>query len=68
MKASEFLKRYERQMKEKEGQDVDHSLEAQARKRAQHPEHLNAGTPHDWEELEKYQNELDRMEKHKKRD
>jgi len=67
MKASEFLKKYEReqQAKKDEGKDLeeDHSLQAQAKKRAAHPDHINVGTPHDWEDLEAYQRELDRMDR-----
>jgi len=67
MKASEFLKKYEREQKAKKDQahdpDEDHSLQAQAKRRAAHPDHLNAGTPYDWEDLEAYQRELDRMDR-----
>lgn len=71
MKASEFMKRYERDRKSEEGrapegdaaEEEDHSLQAQAKERAKHPEHLNAGTPYDWEDLEAYQKELDRLDR-----
>ncbi len=67
MKASEFMKKYEREQKAREkGQEADeedHSLQAQARGRARHPDALNAGTPYDWEDLEKYREELARMER-----
>ncbi len=67
MKASEFLKRYEQQQKDRAKDDQpseeDHSLEAQAKERAKHPEHMNVGTPFDWEELEAYQKELDRLDR-----
>lgn len=71
MKASEFLKKYEREQQAKkdeskgEGKDPeeDHSLQAHAKERAAHPNHLNAGTPYDWEDLEAYQRELDRMDR-----
>lgn len=49
--------------KDRPSSDEDHSLEAQAKERAKHPEHLNVGTPFDWEELEAYQKELDRLER-----
>lgn len=41
----------------------DHSLQAQAKRRAEHPEHMNSGTAFDWEDMEAYQQELDRMDK-----
>lgn len=67
MKASEFMKRYEREQKAREKnqehEEEDHSLQAQARERARHPDALNAGTPYDWEDLEKYREELARMER-----
>lgn len=67
MKASEFLKRYEQQQKDRakddQSDEEDHSLEAQAKERAKHPEHMNVGTPFDWEELEAYQKELDRLDR-----
>ncbi len=67
MKASEFLKRYEDQQNagegEGEGEQEDHSLQAHAKERARHPEHINAGTPFDWEDLESYQRELERLER-----
>lgn len=67
MKASEFLKRYEQQQKDRAKDDQpseeDHSLEAQAKERAKRPEHMNVGTPFDWEELEAYRKELERLER-----
>lgn len=67
MKASEFLKRYEQQQKDRakgdQPSEEDHSLEAQAKERAKHPEHMNVGTPFDWEELEAYRKELDRLDR-----
>lgn len=62
MKASEFLKKYEKEQQEKEAED--HSLEHNARERAAHLEQgLNVGSPFDWEDLEKYKAELERMER-----
>jgi len=68
MKASEFLRRFEQQQKEqREGTlgepEQDHSLRAQAWEHARHPEHMKVGTPFDWEELEAYQKELERLER-----
>ena len=62
MKASEFLKKYEKEQQEKEAED--HSLEHNARERAAHlGQGLNVGSPYDWEDLEKYKAELERMER-----
>jgi hypothetical protein len=69
MKASEFLKKYEREQKAKQSnsdanESEDHSLEHNARERAAHLEQgLNVGTPFDWEDLEKYKKELERMDR-----
>ena len=63
MKASEFLKKYEREQAQKQKDEEDHSLQAHAKERAQHPDHLNAGTPYDWEDLEAYRKELERLDK-----
>lgn len=66
MKASEFLKRYEeRQKREEEENDhrKEHSLQENARERARHPETLHAGTAFDWEELEAYKKELERLDR-----
>lgn len=69
MKASEFLKKYERDQKAKQdnaetNEDEDHSLEHNARERAAHLEQgLNVGSPFDWEDLEKYKKELERMDR-----
>ncbi|WP_049723362.1 hypothetical protein [Gilvimarinus polysaccharolyticus] len=68
MKASDFLKKYEREQQAKTGKvddsEEDHSLEHNARERAKHLEQgLNVGSPYDWEDLEKYQRELERMER-----
>lgn len=67
MKASDYLKRYEQQQKEKESElregEEEHSLQEQAKERAKHPEHLNVGTPFDWEDMEAYQKELDRLDR-----
>lgn len=62
MKASDFLKKYER--KDESSEQEDHTLQHQARERADHLEAgLNVGSPYDWEDLERYKEELKRMEK-----
>lgn len=67
MKASDFLKHYEerkkREAEEAQEEEKEHSLQENARERARHPQSLNAGTPYDWEELEAYQKELDRLDR-----
>ena len=68
MKASEFLRRFEQQQKEQREErkgenEEDHSLRAQAWEHARHPEHMKVGTAFDWEELEAYQKELERLER-----
>lgn len=63
MKASDFLKKYEREQQTRKEDEEEHSLQAHAKERAKHPDHLNAGTPYDWEDLEAYRKELERMEK-----
>lgn len=63
MKASEFLKKYEREQQTRKEDAEEHSLQSHAKERAKHPDHLNAGTPYDWEDLESYRKELERMER-----
>ena len=60
MKASDYLKEFER----KQGQqpEKDHTLQENALERAKNPTDLNAGTAFDWEDVEAYQEELKRME------
>lgn len=56
------LKRHEN-LNEKQGQHKDHSLQAQAKERAKHPEEIKVATPYEWEELEEYKEELDRLDR-----
>lgn len=68
MKASEFLKKYQRERGERgsgrePADEEDHSLRAHAWERARHPTHLNAGTPFDYEDVEAYQKELERLDR-----
>lgn len=67
MKASDFLKQFEarkkREAEEEEGKEREHSLQENAKERAKDPHTLNAGTPFDWEDLERYQEELKRMDR-----
>ncbi|MEX1033495.1 MAG: hypothetical protein WDZ30_09045 [Cellvibrionaceae bacterium] len=67
MKASEFLQQYGERKKRKAAEDneeeKEHSLQENAKQRAKHPGSLNAGTAFDWEDMEDYQRELDRLDK-----
>ncbi|MAB25797.1 hypothetical protein ACS8E9_04695 [Pseudomonas neustonica] len=53
MRADEFLKKHGLDQEE----DKDISLRGQALERALHPGRPHAGTPHDWEDWERYQAE-----------
>ena len=57
------LKRFEN-LEEKPEAQREHSLQENAKERAKHPQNLNAGTPFDWEDLEAYKKELERMDEH----
>lgn len=63
MKASDFLRQFEEKKKREEEQEKEHSLQENAKERARHPDHLNAGTAYDWEDLEAYKKELERLER-----
>lgn len=68
MKASDFIKRFderrEREQKEDTDETNDHSLQAQAKDRAEHPSsEMHAGTAFDWEDMEGYQRELERLDR-----
>lgn len=53
MRADEFLKKHGLD----EDEDKDSSLRGQALERALHPSRPHAGTPHDWEDWQRYQAE-----------
>lgn len=55
------LKRYEA-LQHQDDEPKEHTLQENAKERAKHPEHLNAGTPYDWEDVERYRKELERMD------
>lgn len=67
MKASEFLKQQEEKRKsalhDLPEEETDHSLQAQAKERAKHPSEMNAGTAFDWEDLDDYKKELERLDR-----
>lgn len=52
--ATEFLKKYGF---EDEEEERDHSLRHNSMEHAKHLKRPHAGTPHDWEEWEKYKRE-----------
>lgn len=64
-KASEFLKEHEQRQKHEqdEGPEKEHTLQENAKERAKHPDQMNVGTPHDWEDMEAYQKELERLDR-----
>lgn len=59
-KVDETIKRAENLRDEGE---KDNSLQEHAKERAKHPSDMNVGTPFDWEELEAYKKELDRLDR-----
>lgn len=61
-KVDELLKKLESEKLEKER---EHSLRENAIDRAQDPLHINAGTAFDWEDMDAYAKELERMDKEK---
>jgi len=67
MKASDFLKHYDarkkREQEEENEEEREHSLQENARERAQNPDTLNAGTAWDWEDMDAWQKELDRLDR-----
>lgn len=65
MKASDYLREHERRNQATDDKDdrKEHTLQENARERAEHPEKLNAGTPYDWQDVESYREELERMDK-----
>lgn len=66
MNASEFLDHLEKQRKNALAESMDekdHSLQGQAKERAKHPSEMNAGTAFDWEDLDDYKKELQRMDR-----
>ena len=56
------LKRYDDLQHRDDAEEKKHTLQENAKERARHPEHLNAGTPYDWEDVDRYRKELERMD------
>lgn len=67
VKPDDVLKRFESLQDNKKQQneeaEKEHSLQENAKARAVNPTTLNAGTPFDWEDLEAYQKELERLDR-----
>ncbi len=62
-KTDEVLKQFDALNEADDEPQKEHSLQENAKERAKNPEHLNAGTPYDWEDMEAYQKELDRLDR-----
>lgn len=62
-KSDDILKQFEVQNGTDDEPQKEHTLQENAKLRALNPERLNAGTPYDWEELEAYKQELERMDR-----
>lgn len=60
--SDEVLEKHD-QISERDDKQKDHSLQENARERARHPGEMKSGTPFDWEDLEDYENELERLER-----
>lgn len=66
MKVAEFAKRLARRPYDMEAGEFAHghnSLNAIARRHAAHSVTMRTGTPFDWEDLERYQEELARLDR-----
>jgi len=61
-KGDEILKRYEELQHRDDEEPKEHTLQENAKERAKHPEHLNAGTQFEWEDVDRYRKELERMD------
>ncbi|HTF96432.1 MAG TPA: hypothetical protein VL995_09890 [Cellvibrio sp.] len=61
--ADSVLKRYDVLQQQDDEEEKEHTLQENAKERAKHPEHLNAGTPYDWEDVDRYREELDRLDR-----
>lgn len=59
----DVLQRFEQLNAADEGEERDHSLRENALRRAQQPLDIQAGTAYDWEELDAYARELERLDR-----
>lgn len=62
-KSDAILKRHEDLQNAEKNVEKDHTLQENAKERAHHPDHLNAGTAFDWEDMDDYRRELERLER-----
>lgn len=64
-KADEILKRHDELNKPDSEIDSEkeHTLQENAKERALHPDHINAGTAFDWEDMDAYTKELERLDR-----
>jgi hypothetical protein len=64
-KTDEILKRFG-ELSKADGEleaEKEHTLQENAKERALHPDHINAGTAYDWEDMEAYAKELERLDR-----
>ena len=64
-KTDEILKRYDALNNPGDSPEVEkeHTLQENAKERALHPDHINAGTAYDWEDMDAYAKELERLDR-----
>lgn len=62
-KTDEVLKRYDGLQKTDGETEKEHTLQENAKERALHPDHINAGTAFDWEDMDAYAKELERLDR-----
>lgn len=62
-KTDDVLKRFDALNGADDEPEKEHTLQENAKERAERPDHLNAGTPYDWGDMEAYKQELERMER-----
>lgn len=64
-KTDETLKRYDELNKVgcEADAEKEHTLQENAKARALHPDHINAGTAYDWEDMDAYAKELERLDR-----
>lgn len=62
-KADDILKRFEGLQQADDEPEKEHTLQENAKQRALKPDHINAGTAFDWEDMEAYAKELERLDR-----
>jgi hypothetical protein len=62
-KTDDILKRFEDLQQPNGEAEKEHTLQENAKERARHPDHINAGTAFDWEDMDAYAKELERMDR-----